>query len=59
MFLCVCLCVCNVIYICSYYNYVFCRHKKCVQKLLEAGADIRLQDYDGQTAVKQFTLSNT
>jgi len=39
--------------------YVLCRHKKCVQKLLEAGADIRLQDYDGQTAVKQciFCLS--
>ncbi|XP_065916670.1 E3 ubiquitin-protein ligase HACE1-like isoform X2 [Dysidea avara] len=27
------------------------RHKKCVQKLLEAGADIRLHDYDGQTAL--------
>jgi len=27
------------------------RHKKCVQKLVEAGADIRIHDNEGLTAV--------
>ena len=30
-----------------------CRHKKCVQRLVEAGADIRQHDNEGLTAVSR------
>ena len=29
----------------------YCRHKRCIQKLLEGNADIRLHDNEGLTAV--------
>ena len=31
-----------------------CSHKKCVQKLVEAGADIRIHDNEGLTAVRNY-----
>ena len=33
------------------------RHKRCIQKLLEANADIRLHDNEGLTAVSTSTLT--
>ena len=40
--------------------YLLCRHKKCVQKLLEHGADISIHDNEGLTAVRTHDeLGNT
>lgn len=36
--------------------YNFYRHRKCIQKLLESNADIRLHDNEGQTAVSSSVV---
>ncbi len=36
-----------------YFNFFIFRHKKCVQKLVEAGADISVHDNEGLTAVSE------
>ena len=40
----------NIVYIDVY------RHKKCVQKLVEAGADISVHDNEGLTAVSDIRM---
>lgn len=36
------------------WSFLHCRHKKSVQKLVEAGADISVHDNEGLTAVSQY-----